>query len=378
MGPGFLDYSEARLQAERFLPRALFGYINRGTEGENALQSLRAAFDARRVVPRVLRVTSQPNLSSRFLGQSHPSPFVVAPTALAGLVRHGGEVSLARAASVHKMPVCLSTQASTRIEDVASAVPDAELWFQLYVWKDRAETWRLLDRVRQCGVETLLLTVDTPANPKKVHNLRNGFSIPLKPSVRLAWDLVLHWQWALGLLRHGALPSFANYPQESSVSVTQAVHDPRFALDTALDMAFVGELRRRWHGKLLLKGILHPEDAKMAVEAGCDGIVASSHGGRNLDLSIPPISVLPRLREAVPDTVILADSGVQRGSDAASLLALGADGVLLGRAPLYGLAAGGEAGAASILAILTEELRSFMVFAGAREVADLARLEWQK
>ncbi|MFD2237960.1 alpha-hydroxy acid oxidase [Aureimonas populi] len=377
----FLDFEEARARAKSFLPRALFEYIDRGTEGEQALVALRSGFDARRVVPHVLRPVSQIDLSARYLGDQRRSPLIIAPTALAGLVRFDGEVLMARAAAAAQVPFVVSTQSSTSIEAIAGQVPQAELWFQLYVWRDRTQTWKLLDRIARCGVETLLLTVDTPGSPKKVHNARNGFGVPLKPSLTLSLDLALHPRWTVGVmgryLAQGGLPSYGHYPGSVAKAVTAAIRDERFALDMVLDNAFIAELRRRWSGRLLLKGILSAGDAVQAFEEGCDGIVVSSHGGRNHDSAAQPLEVLPGIRRAVgTSATILADSGVQRGSDAAKLLAAGADAVLLGRAPLYGLAADGEGGVVTMLDQLAEELRAFMAFTGAPDLGALSSCQW--
>lgn len=379
-GESFRDFDEARRLARRYLPRALFDYIDRGTEGERALSALRGGFDACRVVPRVLRPIAAPDISTTLSGRRHGSPFIIAPTALAGLVRHDGEVKMAQAARTAGMPFCAATQSSASIEDIAAGAAGADLWFQLYVWRDRKETWDLLDRVAGQGIETLVLTVDTPGSPKKVHNLRNGFGIPLRPSFRLGLDLALHPAWTLGVMgRYWAgsgLPSYANYPTGVGTAVTSALSDPRFALDTGLSVELLDELRRRWSGKLILKGVLHPEDARLAFTFGCDAVVVSSHGGRNHDSVVTPLEVLADIRAAVgPAATLIADSGVRRGSDAAKLLAAGADAVLLGRAALWGLAAGGSDGAVLMLRLLEEELRAFMLFSGIAEISGLRGAE---
>ena len=380
-GAGFLDFAEAREQAKAFLPRALFEYIDRGTEAETALVALHDGFATRRVVPNVLRPVSAPDLSAQYLGSTHSCPFVIAPTALAGMVRYDGEVLMARAAKAAGLPFVVATQSSTSIEQIAAGAPNSDLWFQLYVWRDRPETWKLLERAKACGVDTLVLTVDTPASPKKVHNRRNGFGVPLQFSATLAVDLMLHPHWTLGvmgryLLRQG-FPSYAHYPGDVAKAVTDSIRDPRFALDTVLDRDFVKELRQRWPHKLLVKGVLSATDAIEIFDLGCDGVVVSAHGGRNLDSAVLPIDVLPRIRDAVgPHKTLLADSGVRRGSDAAKLLAAGADGVFLGRAPLYGLGAGGADGVVDMIEQLRDELRLFLGFAGAQNVAALRQSEW--
>lgn len=380
-GAQFLDFAEAREQAKRFLPRALFDYIDRGTEAETALKALHDGFAACRIIPRVLRPVSAPDLSARYLSAPHQCPFVIAPTALAGMVRHDGEVLMARAAQQAGLPFVVATQSSTSIEQISAKVPDSELWFQLYVWQDRCETWKLLDRVRACGVKTLVLTVDTPASPKKIHNRRNGFGVPLQPSITLALDLMLHPRWTLGVMgRYGMrnrFPSYAHYPGDVAKAVTSSIRDPRFALDTVLDQGFLKELRQRWPHKLLVKGVLSATDAVEIFDSGCDGVVVSAHGGRNLDSAVLPLDVLPRIRDAVgPDRTLFADSGLRRGSDAAKLLASGADGVFLGRAPLYGLAASGVDGVVEMIEQFRDELRLFLGFAGAEDISTLRQAEW--
>ncbi|MEJ5083492.1 alpha-hydroxy acid oxidase [Ochrobactrum sp. MYb379] len=380
-GAEFLDFAEAREKARSFLPRALFDYIDRGTEAEDAIAALHRGFKAKRIVPHVLRPVASPDLSTRYLGHDHSCPFVIAPTALAGMVRHNGEVVMARAAQAANLPFVVATQSSTSIEQIAGGAPGSELWFQLYVWNDRNETWKLLERAKSCGVETLVLTVDTPASPKKIHNRRNGFGVPLQPSATLALDLMTRPRWTLGVMGRYALgngfPSYAHYPGEVAKAVTQSIRDPRFALDMVLDLEFLKELRRRWPHKLVIKGVMAISDTLTMFEAGCDGVVISAHGGRNMDSATLPLEVLPRIRDAVgPDKTLFADSGVRRGSDAAKLLAAGANGVFLGRAPLYGLAADGGDGVVRIVDQLRNELRSFLAFAGAPTIRDLRQSEW--
>jgi len=378
---GFEDFSEARSGAQRRLPRAIFDYIDRGTEAETALDALRRAFDRRRIVQRALCDVSTPDLSVEVFGRRRPHPLIIAPTALAGLVRYNGEVAMARGAGQAGLPYCAATQASTRIEEIVAGAPDADIWFQLYPWRDTAETLRLIDRVRALGIDTLLVTVDTPASPKKVHNRRNGFTIPLRPTATLALDLACHPGWTLGVMGRywltRGLPSYDNYPGGARAAITRSVTDPRFALQTDFGPDLMARLRQHWPGKLIIKGIQHPDDAEKAVALGADGLVVSAHGGRNLDSLALPLSVLPAIRAAVGGrALILADSGVRRGSDIAKLVAAGADAVLAGRSFLWALAAEGEAGVPRMSALLVEELRLFMAFAGMRSLAELRGARW--
>ncbi|CAO3425474.1 alpha-hydroxy acid oxidase [Azospirillum endophyticum] len=369
-----LNIDELRRQARRFLPRGLFDYIDRGTEDETSLRRLRESFDRGELMPRVLVDTAGRHTGISLFGRERPLPFVIAPTAAAGLVRYDGEVLLARAARAAGIPFCVSTQSITSIEAIAEA--GAELWFQLYVWRDRSLTHALLDRVAACGVDTLILTVDTAVSPKREYNLHNGFSVPVTPSLRGTLDVARHPAWLVGvllrLLKNGGWPGYAHYPPQFRTRITDSSsHDP-IRLCDRVSWDDVAELRRRWRGRIIIKGLLAPADALRASEAGVEAIVVSNHGGRNLDSAPSPLAVLPRIVDAVGDRLtVLADSGVRRGSDAAKLLAAGAAAVLLGRAPLFGLAAGGQAGAEHALAILQDELDRTMALLGCRTVADL-------
>ncbi|PGH57764.1 alpha-hydroxy-acid oxidizing enzyme [Azospirillum palustre] len=375
-----LNIDELRLRARRFLPRGLFEYIDRGTEDETSLRRLRDSFAQAELTPRVLVDCSGRQTGVTLFGRDRPMPFVVAPTAAAGLVRYDGEVLLARAARAAGIPFGVSTQSITSIEAIAES--GAELWFQLYVWRDRSLTHGLLDRVAACGVDTLILTVDTAVSPKREYNRHNGFSVPVTPSLRGALDVARHPAWAVGvllrLLANGGWPGYAHYPAQFRTRITDAAaHDP-IRLCDRVNWDDVAELRRRWRGRIILKGLLAPEDALRAAAAGVEAIVVSNHGGRNLDCAPSPLTVLPRIMDAVGDRLtVLADSGVRRGSDAAKLLAAGAAAVLLGRAPLFGLAAGGQAGAEHALAILRDELDLTMGLLGCRTVADLTLLRRQ-
>lgn len=253
----------------------------------------------------------------------------------------------------------------------------ASLWFQLYVWKNRQRTFQLVERAKAAGAQVLMLTVDTPMGPKREYNLRNGFGIPLKPSMRAGIDVLSHPTWFvrvfLRLLLNGGVPTYAHYPDAFRTKIGQASMGDE--LDLAADLTWddVRELRRRWPGPLVLKGILSVEDAKRAAEQGVDGIVVSNHGGRNLDCAPGPAAVLETIAAAVGSRIaVLADSGVRRGSDIAKFLSLGAQAVLIGRAPLYGAAIGGTAGVNQIIQLLRSELDGTLAFLGAPAIDDLS------
>jgi L-lactate dehydrogenase (cytochrome) len=380
----YLEIDDYRAAARRFLPHGLFDYIDRGTESEHALAELRRRLDAIALSPQVLTGHTRRDLTTTLLGRSFAMPIAIAPTALAGIVAHMGEVKLARAATRHGIPYCISTQSVNTVEEVRAGAPDATIWFQLYMWQDRALSWALLDRVRACAVDTLVVTVDTPVAPKRAYNIRNGFGVPLAMTPRVLLDLARHPRWlarvALPYLRTTGVPGFGHYPAELRGSPTRAAPasgaiGARVALDGSLSWADMAELRRRWPGKLVLKGVLCAADALRAADAGFDGIVVSSHGARNLDVAPAPAQVLPAIAEAVGARIdVLADSGVRRGSDALKYIALGAKAVLVGRAPLWGLAAGEEAGAHALLAMLRQELDLTMTFLGIASPAEARAL----
>jgi (S)-mandelate dehydrogenase len=369
-----LNVADARRAAQRRLPRGLFEYVDRGTEDEISIAANRRRLDAIQLAPTVLVDVSRRSQKAEILGHAQPSPLVIAPTAVAGLLWRDGEIELAKAAAAAGIPFCVSTQSITAIERIAES--RARLWFQLYVWKNRQRTLALIDRVWAAGAETLVLTVDTAVTPNREYNQRNGFGIPLQPSWRAGLDLVVHPRWTLAVLLRSiaasGVPTYAHYPQEFRTRIGRAALSDEVSLATDAAWEDVRLLRRHWKGKLVLKGILRVEDARTAVSHGVDAIVVSNHGARNLDCAVGPTDVLPAIVAAVGEHMeILADSGVRRGSDVARFIALGAHGVLVGRAPLYGLAIGGAAGAGRVLALLAHELNVVMGMLGARTLHDL-------
>jgi L-lactate dehydrogenase (cytochrome) len=372
-----LNVEDARRAAKRRLPHGLFEYLDRGSEDELSISSNRRELDAIRLAPSVLVDVSQRSLEAKILGHSQPLPLVIAPTAMAGLVWHDGEIALAKAAARAGIPFCVSTQSITSVERIA-AESGAKLWFQLYVWKNRQRTLALIDRAWAAGAETLVLTVDTAVGPNREYNLRNGFGIPLKASARAGIDLMLHPRWTASVmlrsLTASGVPTYAHYPDEFRTKLGRSSLSDELSLATDVTWEDVRLLRQRWKGKLILKGILRVDDALTALSHGVDAIVVSNHGARNLDCAPGPTEVLPAIVAAIGGRMeILADSGVRRGADIARFLALGASGVLIGRATLYGVAIGGADGAGRVLDLLTHELNVTMGMLGARNLADLRR-----
>jgi L-lactate dehydrogenase (cytochrome) len=363
-----LNIEDVRRLAKRRLPRGMFEYIDRGAEDEVALRAARASLADVKLHPRVLVDVSKRDTSIELFGVRQGVPLVVAPTGSAGLMWYEGEVELAKAAAAAGVPFGVSTQSITPIETIAEK-SGARLWFQLYVMNDRAITNGIVDRARAAGAEALALTVDTIVRPRREYNIRNGFGIPLRATWRGGLDVALHprWLWTvLGrYLRNGGMPSYAHYPAEFRSKITREALSDRVGLAQDLTWDDLRALRRRWQGKLVVKGILRVDDAIRAADCGADGIVVSNHGGRNLDAAISTVAVLPQIADAVGHRLtVLADGGVRRGSDVVKLMALGAQSVLVGRSVLFGTAVAGAAGAGHVLGLLQNEISTTLGFLG--------------
>lgn len=367
----YLSINDFRHAARRRLPRAVFDFIDGGAEDELTLRDNRHAFERIRLMPRVLNDVSAPQIASDLLGTSVQAPLVVAPMGSCMLAWPQADIALARAAHSHGIIYTLSTMSTTSIERMARAVQGA-LWFQLYVLKDHDFNLQLIDRAQAHGYGALVVTVDLPAGGKREKDYRNGISIPLRPSWGLLRDGITHPAWAWQLLR-GGLPQFENVAgyggmADNGLPIAARVGQ---SLDDAFNWNKLARMRERWKGRLLVKGVEHPEDAQRLVAMGVDGIWISNHGGRQLDGAIATADALPLMAQAVPGTPLIIDSGVRRGVDVLKARALGASGVAVGRAALYGAAVAGEAGAYRALQILIDELKLSMKLAGAASLTEL-------
>ena len=360
-----LSIADLRRIAQKRLPRSVFEFIDGGAEDELTLADNRAAFERRRVVPRVLVDVSAPQLQTDIIGKPSAAPFVIAPMGSCVLGWPQADLAIARAAAACGIPYTLSTMATTSIERMADAV-QGRLWFQLYVLRDKELNEKLVDRAAAAGYDTLVVTVDLPAGGKRERDLRNGISIPLRIGGRHLWEGMTHPAWALQMLR-GGLPEFENVrglmgQQNAGLTIAAMVGQ---SLDAAYSWDDLARLRDRWKGNLLVKGVEHPVDAGRLVAMGVDGIWISNHGGRQLDGAIASADALPAVAEAVAGRVpLIIDSGVRRGIDALKARALGAQAVAVGRAALFGACAGGEAGVRRALEILTGELSLALKLSG--------------
>ena len=358
--------------AKRRLPRMLFEYIDRGTERELALSADRAAYDALRLLPSQLVDVSGRSAACLVLGRAQAMPVIVAPTEGVGLVWYRGEVELARAAADSGIPFALATRSLASVETVVREA-GGDVWFQLYASTDIERSKALLARATAAGVRVLVLTVDTPVPARRDYNVRNGFSIPFKPTVRALTDMVLHPRWLLGVIgqhmRNGGMPRLENLPERPLI--TQG-SPPAAMLNGALTWEHVRALRDLWPGAFVVKGLLTVDDARQAVQVGADAIVVSNHGARNFDSAPSPLAVLPEIAGAVGRKIeVLVDGGIRHGSDIAKALAFGARAVLVGRPTLYGTAVADRDGAALVLAILREELLYTMAMLGRPTVAGI-------
>jgi len=368
MMPRSYNIEDLRLAARRRLPRGIFDFIDRGTEDETALRRNRAVFEHLRIVPRVMVDVQSRRSDALVLGKHQTMPIVIAPAGPAGFFWYQGELALARAAASVGVPYTVSTYAMTSLEDIVAT--GADVWMQLYLWNDRAISHALARRAAQLGVSVLLLTVDTPVLGRREYLAQNGFAPPFKANWRAMLDMCLHPRWLTQVPVRYALTR--TWPRLVHIPPECRDNDPRVGLTQALTWDDVTHLRDLWHGKLVLKGILHAQDAARAVALGVDGIVASNHGARNFDAGTSPMDVLADIVSAAGTAQVLVDSGIRRGSDIIKALALGAKAVLVGRAPLYGVAVAGEAGARRALELLREELDTSMALAGCVRVDDIS------
>ena len=365
---------ELRERAKRRLPRAVFDFFDGGAEDEETLRGNRAAYESVRLVPKVLVDVSRIDTSTSILGVPSSLPVAIAPTGGVGFGWPGGDIAIARAAAKNGIPYCLSTSATASIESIASEAP-GRLWFQAYIFKRREFTMQLIERARVCGYEGVMITVDLPVGGKRERDFRNDFSLPFRYTMRNLLDFASRPGWGLGIARHGmpVMENLIGYTQEAIsasglASVAGRNYDPSFDWDG------LNTIRDAWPGKLIVKGVVRPQDAERLAAMGCDAVVVSNHGGRQLDGGLASLDALPAVVRAVGSRVpVMVDGGIRRGAHVVKALALGAQAVLVGRATLYGAAAAGEPGARRALEILREEFVRTMQLCGVRNVGEIGR-----
>ncbi len=370
-----INIADLQRMAKRRLPRIAYDFIEGGVEDELGIARNEASFDRHRLVPRYLVDVSKRDQSCELFDRKYSSPFGVSATGLAALFRPGADLMLAEAAAAANLPFMMSGMSTASIEAAAKVAP-SHSWYQLYVARDRAITLDLIRRVREAGFGTLVLTVDVPVSSKRERNLRNGFALPPRLSASTMLDALFHPGWIAGYLRNG-MPRFENWaPYARANSNTRQINAfaAKQAPASSVTWKDLEEFRQLWPRHLVVKGILHRDDAERAAKIGVDGIIVSNHGGRQLDQAPAPLEVLPGIREAVGDKVtLIVDGGVRRGADIIMALCCGARFVMLGRATLYGAAAGGIEGVRKAISILREEIDLVMGQIGCPNIAELDR-----
>ncbi len=359
--------------ARNRIPNFALEYVEGGAEDEGTLGWNREALKAIRLIPKTLVDTSSRHQRINLFDQESNSPLIIAPTGLNGMIHHHADVALASAAKTYGLPFCLSMVSNSSLEDVVQEA-GGRLWMQLYIMTERDITRNILERAEDAGYETLVFTSDANVFGNREWDQRN-YRAPAKLTLRNLIDVARHPRWIFDVLVPHGVPQFKNIvefmpPEAKSASGGVAVFPKLFS--PTISWHDVEWLREKWPNKLVVKGILNSADAIRAKELGCDGVIVSNHGGRQLDSCISPIEALPEISRTVGDQMtIIVDSGFRRGTDVLKAMALGAHAVMIGRATLFGLAAGGEAGVDHALSILTTEIDRALGQLGCCSIKDL-------
>lgn len=364
-----LSTDDFRRLAQRRIPKAIFDYADGGSYDERTIRRNAADLDAMSFRQRVMVDVSKISLASTLLGSPVSMPLAIGPTGLAGLFHADGEILGARAAAAFGIPFCLSTMSICSIEDVREATKQP-FWFQQYLMKDRGFNQELIDRAAAAQCSALMLTLDLQVIGERRRDPRNGLTIPPQLTLRNAWDIATKPGWALRVL-FGKRRTFGNLVGRigGSSGINTLAEWTATQFDPSANWRDVEWVRSRWPGKLILKGVLDVEDARLAAAAGADAIVVSNHGGRQLDGAPSSISVLREIVDAVGGRCeVMFDGGVRSGQDIAKALALGARGALIGKAFLYALSAAGEAGVTHALSIMRNELRVTLALTGTSSI----------
>ncbi|PWK34995.1 alpha-hydroxy acid oxidase [Cupriavidus plantarum] len=369
-----LSLDDFEAAAQRHLPRPIFGYIRGGVEDNVSVSENRAAFSRWMLRTNVLVNVSMRTQATTLMGQSYQAPFGIAPMGICALSAFDGDVVMARAAEAAGIPYVLSGASLTRMEDVAAAAPTCG-WFQAYIPGEPAHIEALVARVTAAGFKTLVLTVDTATLANRENNVRVGFSTPLRPSLRLAWDGLVRPHWLLGTLARTLLtkgmPHFENAGATRGVPIISGSVVRQFGLRDHLSWDHLALMRRLWKGRLVVKGITAADDVRRAEQHGADGVILSNHGGRQLDGTIAPLAALPDAVAAKGAMALMLDSGVRRGTDVIKALSLGADHVFVGRPMVYAAAIQGEAGIAHAIQLLKDEVHRDMALLGVNRLDEL-------
>lgn len=362
-----IKIEDYRALAQKRLPRMVFDYLDGGADDEHSLEHNRRVLSSIHFKPKRLQDVSQRSLQTKLFGRSFAAPLAIAPTGLNGLLWPQGDLALARSAAKFNIPFMLSTAATSSIEETARC-SEGEKWFQLYV-VHRKLAQQLVKRALDCGYTTLVLTTDVAVNGFRERDLRNGFGLPIKYTPKVIIDGCLHPRWSLDLFKHG-VPELANFKHTNANDTELQAALLSRQMDASFDWDALRWLREQWPHTLLVKGIIHPDDALRCLREGADGVILSNHGGRQLDTCLAPIEVLEQT-VAATDKPIFIDSGFRRGTDIVKAIAMGAQCVLLGRALLYALAARGEAGVDHALRMILDETDRTLANVGCSSITAL-------
>lgn len=364
---------DLRDMARARLPRAVFDFIDGAAEAEVTRRANLEDLARLRFLPRYLQDVSKRKAAVRILGSPAAFPLIVAPTGLAALAWPKADIAIAKAAENAGVPFVISTSSSVRLEDIAAACSGGRVWFQVYIYRDRALVRRLIDRAKAAGVETLVLTVDTPVLGCRRRDQRNRFTVPLKPTLTLAADVIRCPGWSWGILRHG-VPRMQNFVEAGKApDIASLAQLMTSNMDASVTWSDLNWLRDVWTGPVVIKGILAPEDIVRAASLGINAVWISNHGGRQLDGATSTASALRGAVAEAGAMEVFMDGGVRMGGDIAKVLALGGSAAAIGRPTLYGVAVAGQAGAEKALEILSTEYDRCLALLGRSRSVDLDR-----
>jgi L-lactate dehydrogenase (cytochrome) len=369
----YLSLADFETTARKRLPKMLYGFVSGGVETDAALRDNRRAFDEYGLVPRVLNDVSGRQQTTTLFGKTYAAPFGIPPFGSAALMAYRGDVVLARAAAAMNVPMILSAASLISLEDVHRAYPNA--WYQAYLAGDASRIEPLVDRVAAAGYDTFVVTADVPVSANRENNIRNGFSVPLVMSRKIALDVMRHPRWLVGTwlrtIKNHGMPHFENMDATRGPPVLSRNLMRNLGLRDQLAWKHVELIRKRWKGKLVVKGVLARADARIARESGVDGVMVSNHGGRQLDGAVSPLRTLAEIAADAKGMTVILDGGVRRGTDVLKALALGAQFVFVGRPMLYAAVTAGEDGVQRAIALLKEEVHRDMALAGLRTISEI-------
>ena len=369
----YLALDDFEATARRRIPKFLYGYISGGAESDAAVRDNRKAFDEYGFVPRVLNDVSGRDQSTMLFGKSYASPFGIPPMGSSALCAYRGDIVLTQAARAANVPMILSASSLITLEDVRAANQDA--WYQAYLAGVPERIEPLVDRVAAAGYDTFVVTADVPVPPNRENNIRNGFQVPIAITPQVAWDTITHPHWLFGtwvrtVMNYG-MPHFENMDAKRGPPVLSKNLMRNIGHRDQLAWKHVELIRRRWKGKLVVKGLIAPADARIARESGVDGVIVSNHAGRQLDHTVSALRTLPEIAAEAGGMTVMLDGGIRRGTDVLKALALGAQFVFVGRPFLYAAMVGGEPGVQRALSLLRDEVDRDMALLGIRSIGEI-------